>query len=224
MRRFVIPALVATVLAAAATPASAGPGSRSLVFQLRFTGLVTTASWTTCPQPAIGDLCTDTIVFAFDSVTREGTGQDKIRDRGPVLRTLTFVYRFVGGEQGTIPVAEWFGRTEDATVEGTPRLTTATAEGTVPVLICSVMDPTAGVSCPDDLAVDLTWTGTGPRARIDDHTVIHMGVRTENTWTRGWQRTATVAGTVGGDPLGTLLGADLSRVDQGEVIVQHPLP
>lgn len=224
MRRLAVAVVVVTVLAVTAAPASAGPGSRSLVFQLRFTGLVATASWTTCPQPAIGDLCTDTIVFAFDTRTSEGTGQDRIRDRGPVLRTLTFVYRFVGGGQGTVPVAEWFGRTEDATVEGTPRLTRATAEGTVPVLLCSVMDPTAGVSCPDELAVDLTWTGTGPRTRINEHTVIHMGVRIENTWTRGWQRAATVTGTVGDDPLGTLLAADLSRVDQGEVVVQHPLP
>ncbi len=182
MRRIGIAVVVALVLGMTSTPASAG---RTLVFQLRFSGLVATASWTTCPQPEVGDVCVD----------REG----KLRDRGPVLRTLTFVYRIVGGELGTVPVAEWFGRTESADVDGAPRLGSATAEGTVPVVLCSVFDPTAGLSCPDEVVVDLTWTG-------------------------GWQRTATVSGSVGGSVLGTLTAAELLRVRQGEVVVQHPVP
>jgi hypothetical protein len=140
-----------------------------------------------------------------------------------VLRTLTFVYRVVGGEFGTVPVAEWFGRTEDAAVSGTPQLTRATAAGTVPIDVCSVFDPTAGVRCPAALSVDLTWVGVGPLTRANDHTVFHGGVRTENTWTRGHERGATVTGSVGTAPLGTLLDAGLARVDQGETVVQHPL-
>jgi hypothetical protein len=220
MRRLVIALVAWLVLALTAGPASAAPDARSLVFQLRFTGLVASATWTTCPQPALGAVCTDTVVLAFDSATREG----KLRDRGPVLRTLTFVYRVVGGEFGTVPVAEWFGRTESAVVDGAPRLGRAMAEGTVPVLLCSVFDPTAGIACPDEVVVDLTWRATGPLMRIFEHTVARSEFRMENTWTRGWQRSATVAGSVGDRPLGTLLDADLSRVKQGEVVVQHPVP
>ena len=177
-----------------------------------------------CPAPSVGDLCRDTMVMAFDATTSESSGQGpKIRSRVPVLRTLTFVYGVVGGEFGTVPVAEWFGRTEDARVTGTPQLTTATAVGTVPVDVCSVFDSTAGVRCPSALAVDLTWTGVGALTRTRDHSVFHGGVRTENTWTRGRERDATVTGTVGSARLGTLLDAGLARVDQGETVVQHPV-
>lgn len=219
MRRLVIALVAALALAMTVAPASADPGARTLVFQLRFSGLVASATWTTCPAPVLGAVCRDTVVLAFDAATREG----RVRDRAPVVRTLTFVYRVVGGELGTVPIAEWFGRTEDAAVAGTPRLTRATAEATVPVLICSVFDPTAGVRCPGEVVVDLTWTGTGPLVRIADHTVVRNRFRMENTWTRGWQRTATVGGSVNGPRLGTLVAADLSRVDQGEVVVQRPV-
>ena len=121
-------------------------------------------------------------------------------------------------------MAEWFGRTESAVVEGAPRLGRATAEGTVPVLLCAVFDPRVGVACPGKVVVGLEWTASGPLLRISAHTVVRSSFRMENTWTRGWQRTATVAGRVGGTPLGSLLAADLSRVDQGEVVVQHPVP
>jgi hypothetical protein len=220
MRRLVIAVVAALALGMAPAPASADQSARTLVFQLRFTGLVATASWTTCPQPVIGDVCMDTDVLAFDSAGREG----KVRDRGPTLRTLTFVYRVVGGEFGTVPVAEWFGRTEVAAVSGAPRLGRATAEGVVPVVLCSVFDPTAGFTCPDEVAVDLTWTGIGSLTRIAEHDVARNEFRMENTWTRGWQRTATVRGSVGGSDLGTPAAAELLRVRQGEVVVQHPVP
>jgi hypothetical protein len=222
MRRLSFVLAIATALGAlGVAPASAAP---SFVFQVRFTGLVADATWTTCPSPSIGALCQDTIVLAFDATTSEKAGPGpKIRSRGPVLRTLTFVYRVVGGDVGTVPVAEWFGRTEDAQVSGTPQLTGATAVGTVPIDVCSVFDPTAGVQCPSALAVDLTWTGVGPLTRTDDHSVFHGGVRTENTWTRGTERDATVTGSVGTAPLSTLLDAGLARVDQGETVVQHPV-
>jgi hypothetical protein len=80
-------------------------------------------------------VCVDADVLAFDSASRA-----------------------VGGELGTVPVAEWFGRAEIAAVSGTPRLTRTTAGGTLPVVLCSVFDPTAGFTCPDEVAVDLTWT------------------------------------------------------------------
>jgi len=220
MRRVGIAVAGLLILAMTSPRASADENSRSLVFQLRFTGLVATASWTTCPEPEIGDVCVDTDVLAFDSATREG----KLRDRGPTLRTFTFVYRVVGGEFGTVLVAEWFGGTETAAVSGTPRLTRATADGTVPVLLCSVFDPAAGFACPDEVAVDLSWTGAGALTRLAEHDVARNEFRLENTWTRGWQRTATVSGSLGDTVLGTLSAAELLRVRQGEVVVQHPVP
>ena len=225
MRRIAVAVVLGTVLATlGAAPASASPDARTFVFQVRFQGLVASATWTTCPTPRVGAICRDTIVLAFDATTREKAGSGpQIRSQGPVLRTLTFVYRVVGGEIGTVPVAEWFGRTEDALVSGTPRLTRATASGTVPISVCTVFDPSSGVACPRNLAVDLTWTGTGELTRVAEHTVSHGGVRTENVWTRGWERPASAAGQVGTRPLGTLLDASLARVDQGETVVQHPV-
>ena len=224
MRRLAYVTAIGTLLLAlAAPPASASPDERTLVFQVRFTGLVATATWSTCPAPTIGDVCTDTIVMAFDAPTTESAGTGpKIRSRGAVLRTLTFVYRVVGGDFGTVPVAEWFGRTEAAQVSGTPRLTEATAAGTVPISVCTVVDPAPGMTCPTSLVVDVRWAGTGPLTRVAEHGVSHGGVRIENRWTRGWERTATADGSAGPAPLGTLLGANLARIDQGEIVVQHP--
>ena len=220
MRRLGIALVAALALGSTSAPAAAHGSERSLVFQLRFTGLVATASWTTCPRPEIGDVCVETDVLAFDSASREG----KVRDRGPTLRTVTFVHRVVGGEFGTVLVAEWFGRTEIAAVSGQPRLGRVTAQGTVPVVLCSVFDPMAGFTCPDEVAVDLTWTGTGALTRLSEHEVARNEFRMENTWTRGWQRTATASGSVGSGVLGTLSSAELLRVRQGEVIVQHSAP
>jgi len=224
MRRFcVVVVLWLTGVVALAGPAQAAADSRTLVFQVRFAGSVADASWTTCPSPVIGQVCTDTVVMAFDATTTERIGPGpKIRHRGPVLDTMTFVYRVVGGEFGTVPVAEWFGRTEDAAVSTTPPLTRATAAGAVPVSVCSVFEPDRGIACPEVIVVDLVWTGSGPLVRTSDHTVFHGGVRTENTWTRGWARSATVTGRVGSTPLGTLLEAGIAKIDQGETVVQHP--
>jgi hypothetical protein len=91
-------------------------------------------------------------------------------------------------------------------------------------VLCSVFDPTAGFACPDEVAVDLTWTATGALTRLAEHEVARSEFRMENTWTRGWQRPATVSGTVVGRILGTLSAAEMLRVRQGEVIVQHPVP
>jgi hypothetical protein len=220
MRRLGFVAVAVALAALGMTPASA---AATTVFQVRFTGLVADATWTTCPAPSVGDLCRDTTVMAFDATTSESSGHGRnIRSRGPVVRTLTFVYRVVGGQFGTVPVAEWFGRTEDARVTGTPQLTSATAVATVPVEVCTVSDPAAGVRCPRAQTVRLTWTGVGPLTRTRDHSVFHGDVRTENTWTRGRERDATVAGAVGSARLGALLDAGLARVDQGETVVQHP--
>jgi hypothetical protein len=206
-------------------PPSGGSDARTLVFRLRITGLVAEAVWTTCPAPADGDVCTDTIIFGFDTRDREGN----VRSDTPVLRILTFVYRFVEDpEAPSEPIAEWFGRLEGADVEGDPRLDQVTAQGVVPIQVCTVFDPASGLTCPDSVDVSATWTGVGQRQRIDEHTVVRMPtrrpVRLENTWTRGWQRDATAVATLDGSPVpGVLMFAQLSRVDQGEIVVQHPL-
>jgi hypothetical protein len=96
-------------------------------------------------------VCTDTALLAFDAATREGHE----RSTGPVVRTLTFVYRVVGGEFGTVPVAEWFARTEDAAVDSTPRLTEATAAADIPVQLCTIFEPESGIACPQTVPVDV---------------------------------------------------------------------
>jgi hypothetical protein len=195
--------------------------TRTLVFRLRISGLVAEAVWTTCPAPADGDVCTDTIVFAFDTKDRE----NQERSRTPVLRILTFVYRFVEDpEAPSDPIAEWFGRLEGAEVNWDPRLGHATAQGVVPIQICTIFEAESDLSCPDELDVSVRWRGEGVRQRIDDHTVVRQPFRLENSWTRGWQRDATAVATIDGAAVpGVLVFAQLSRVDQGEIVVQHPL-
>lgn len=235
MRRRVATIVVGVLLALLVAPAgvaaqggdtdAAGGESRTLVFRLRTAGLVAGAAWTTCPAPVAGDVCTETTVFAFDTKDREG----KERMRTPVLRVLTFVFRVVDDEEvPTKPVAEWFGRLEGAQVDGDPRLERATAQGVLPVQVCTIFEPEAGFSCPESLDVSVDWTAVAARQRIDDHLVFRLPpgtgkpIRMENSWTRGWRREATAAATINGVAPGSLLEAEILRVDQGEIIVQHP--
>lgn len=221
-RAFAI-AMGVLLLAPLAPPiAAADEDSRTHDFRTRYQGLVAFALWSTCPTDTadVGDVCTDTFLFAFNAKTRDG----KVKDRGPTVKTQTFVYRLVGGEIGAEPVAEWFTRTNDAVVTYRPRLQSARAQSDGEVLLCSVFDETAGYECPDSVPVDVKWTATGELQRFDTHHIRREPMRMENTWERGWNRTATVSGTLGDGALGELLYADLTRADQGEIIVQHPLP
>ena len=211
-------ALTLVLVLATAPGVTAGPGSRTFVFQTRVAGLVAQATWTTCPTPAVGDVCTDTIVFAFDTKDRS----DHERSRAPVMRVLTFVYRVTDGDVSD-PIAEWFGRLVGAQVEGRPRLETASARGEIPIQICTIFEPESGLTGPVSVDAAVTWTGVGDLQRISDHTVSRTQFRLENVWTRGWQRPATAEGTVDGRTPGVLISAELLRVDQGELIVQHPL-
>lgn len=220
MRHRTIATLVSCLLLFPLAPpaAVAEDDSRTFVWHTRFSGLVASAAWSTCPtEPARGTVCTDTILFGFNARTRD----NKVKDRGPTVRTLTFVYRVVGGDIGAAPIAEWFTRTNDAVVTYRPRLQQAHARSNGDVLICTVFDDAAGYQCPASVPVDVTWRGTGELERIDEHNVWRDQFRLENTWTRGWHRTATASGTVGDADLGTLLAADLTRADQGEIVVQH---
>src|SRR3712207_1567222 len=84
-----------------APAASAGP-----VFSIRFAGRVATAAWSSCPAtPAVGDVCTETVVIASDATTSEkGFG----RVSGPRIVLQRFAYEVVdlGGEIGFRPVFE----------------------------------------------------------------------------------------------------------------------
>jgi hypothetical protein len=51
--------------------------------------------------------------------------------------------------------------------------------------------------------------------------VSHEQFRIVNTWTRGWHRAAAATATINGASPGTRVSADLFRIDQGEVVVQH---
>lgn len=221
---FVVVGVLAALVGgpAMAQPSGDTSTSRTFVFRLRIAGQIASGVWTSCPRLEAGAVCTETTVLAFNTKDREG----RQKSRSSVVRVLTFVFRVVAGEDGltTVPVAEWFGRTESADVRGTPRLARTTATATVPVQICTVFDPTSGVSCPETLRVNVVWTGIGSIERLADHTVVHMSFRLENSWTRGWRRDATAVGTVNGHSPGVFSAAEMLRVDQGAVIVQHPLP
>jgi hypothetical protein len=215
--------LAAVLLGVAAPPALAAPGSgassRTYVFRDRVAGQIALASWTTCPAPEAGRTCTDAFLLAADTKSRSGTQ----RSRSPVVRVLVFTYRVVGGELGTVPVAEWFGRTEAGQVRGDPRLRQTTAAAEVPVQVCTIFEPRSGLTCPTSLTTTAAWIGTGPLQRLAEHTVLPSPVRMVNSWTRGWQRSAVAMATVNDQLLGTLVQADMLRVDQGELVVQHPL-
>jgi hypothetical protein len=215
-----VPAAPALADAGASRAAAHGADARTLVFRLRIQGLVAQAVWTTCPAPADGDLCRDTVILAFDTKDRE----NHERSRTPVLRILTFVYRFVADpEAPSDPIAEWFGRLEGAEVSGDPRLDHATARGVVPIQICTIFEPGSGLTCPDSHDVAAEWTGQAERQRVADHTVFRQPFRLENSWTRGWQRDAIATATIDGTAVpGVLVQADLARIDQGEIVVQHP--
>lgn len=215
----VVTAVVALTAISGAPAAVASSENRTIVIRNRVAGQVAQAVWTTCGSAAVGQLCTETVALAANAKSRS----EDFRDRTPVLQVFTFVYRVVEGDDGepsTLLVAEWFGRLEGADVQGRPRLQRTVASGRLPVQVCNV-DPEAGLSCPAVLDVSIVWVGQGPLERIAEHVVSHEQFRIVNSWTRGWHRAATATATINGASPGTQLSADLFRIDQGEVIVQH---
>jgi hypothetical protein len=78
----VVSLFTVVLLATAAGSAAAGQSNRTVVFHTWFKGLVASATWTTCPQPQVGQLCRDTVVLGFDAVTRENVGGSRVGSRG----------------------------------------------------------------------------------------------------------------------------------------------
>jgi hypothetical protein len=223
VRRLVVP-LLAMLLAAvavgppvAAAPSDTGQQQRAFVYRLTMAGYVAIGSWTTCTAPEPGDVCTDTVVYAFRTVTREG----KWRDRAPVLKVEQYVYEVLAEEPGFRPLLEQFGRTESAAIGTQPRLDWLTASGTVPLSICTDFDETTPPACSGDVAVSVRWTGTAPATRLHDSWVSTDRTMLMREWGRGWERAAGAVATVDGVPLGASSDAVLLRLWQGEVRVYH---
>lgn len=213
-------ALVAALAAApsaVAAPSDTGLQQRAFVYRLTLAGYVGIASWTTCPDPLPGDVCTDTVVYAFRTVTREG----QWRDRAPVLKVEQYVYEFLGGDPGLRPLLEQFGRTEEAVIGTQPRLDRLTATGTVPLSVCTDFDESAPPACSGDVPVSVHWTGTTPATRFHDAWVSTDRTILMREWGRGWERAAQAVATVDGVPLGPSADAVLLRLWQGEVRVYH---
>jgi hypothetical protein len=106
-------------------------------------------------------------------------------------------------------------------------LTLISASGTVPLTICTAIDPNdpeAGAVCaPDGSAtVDLSWTGFGPRFHFASNDKFQLGPATCLFHDRGVFRGATLSGTVSGlpvDSLGTNTFAGIS--DQSSMGLSH---
>lgn len=224
MRRLALIAVVlATLVALAAGPAAVAAPSetaqqqRAFVYRLTLAGYVAIGSWTTCPDPAPGAVCTDTTVYAFKTVTREG----KWRDRAPVLKVEQYVYEVLAGEPGVRPLLEQFGRTESAAIATQPNLDWLTASGAVPLSVCTDFDEAAPPACAGEAAVSVSWTGTAPATRFADSWVSTNRTVLMREWGRGRERAAVAAATLGGARLGASADAVLLRLWQGEVRVYH---
>ncbi len=224
MRRILAPLAVALVVLAMGLPAAAadpsgttGEQQRAFVYRLTLAGYIGIGSWTTCADPRPGDVCTDTVVYAFKTVTREG----KWRDRAPVVKVEQYVYEILAEEPGWRPLLEQFGRTESPLIQTQPRLDWLRASGTVPLSICTDFDESAPPACSGDVAVSVAWTGTGTASQLRDSWVSADRTMLMKEWGKGWQRPATATATLDGSSLGTAADATLLRLRQGEVRVYH---
>jgi hypothetical protein len=219
--------LVAAFLLATLGPRAAEAGN---VFQVRLSGGVALAAWTTCPEWRVGLVCTDTEVIASDSATSEiGTPGAPEREAGPYLILRRFVYEVVEfGDDGLEgrPLVESFGGTDQATVAIRPRLEAAVAAATVPMRTCRLEDEDQTCS-EETLVAQVEWTGMGELLRLDEREVVPTPTALVQTYTMGWQRVAAADGTIDGATIpGTLIpgSAVLFNVRQGELRAFHGPP
>lgn len=224
MRRALVPAAgcaLVAITSLAGPPAAAGP-----VFQLRFHGDVALAAWTTCPEPALGDLCADTVVIASDARTRENTdletGGHFLHDSGDRIVLQRFWYEVIEfeGQLEARPLQESFGGTDDATVDIPNRLPSASASAaSIPM---HTTDYVSGEESFGTDSVSVQWLQAGPLEKMDDRGRVANRLQMIRAWTTGWWRAATASGSIDGGTIpGSLIveGTTLIHVDQGELYV-----
>jgi hypothetical protein len=197
-------ALGIAVALAGVTPASAD--SPNDLFKFRFHPEAD-AGWTTCPggPSYIEEVCVDTGVFAGIVITQ--TNGTTVKE--PCIAVTQFIYTFDFTKNFFI--SEAYGELcGDAVNFRSKGLTLMSASGSVPLTICTSIDPNdpegSDVVCvPDGSAtVDLTWTGFGPRFHFANNEKFQLGPATCLFHDTGVLRGATLKGTVTGLPVNSL--------------------
>ncbi|HZG93379.1 MAG TPA: hypothetical protein VEZ46_01590 [Mycobacteriales bacterium] len=231
MRRFIAVCLTA---AATVVPLAAPANAGATVVSFDFAGRLAEAAWTTCPAPAVGDICTDTVLITSDSALRERNTAEGFSERTSSDRVVLrqFVYEVVEdpefGGLTTRPVLELFGGTTDATVTIQPRLRTATATAAVPMSVCWSPDD-AVCAALEGTVIDVAahWQADGELQRIDQRETFGDRTTRYRGYTQGWERRASATATLDGVPVPGVLVAEytvLTSVRQGELQVYTGAP
>jgi hypothetical protein len=192
------------LLVAAAAPASAD--SPNALFKFRFHPEAN-AGWSTCPDgPSyIEEVCVDTGVFAGIVITQNNGTTVK----EPCIAVAQFIYTF--DITKNFFISEAFGELcGDAINLRSKGLTLMSASGSVPLTICTSTDPNnpdgSDVVCVPDgsAAVNLTWTGFGPRFHFASNDKFQLGPAMCLFHDTGVLRGATLKGIVTGLPIDSL--------------------
>ena len=212
---------------AIAAPASAGP-----VFHLVFNGRVAIGSWTTCPQPRLGDRCLDTVVIASDAKTYENsdqpTGGHFLHSRGDrvILRHFWYTMTEFEGELFPETTKESFGGTDvGVSVSIANRLTSASA--VAPSIPMRTFDYVTGEESEETGSVSVTGQPAGPLEPIREGGRSSTRDYLMKSSTKGWSRMATASGTDGGAPIAGAVFTDetvMYSVRQAELSVYKGRP
>lgn len=195
-----------TAFAAAAVGLLAAPASAGPMFISSFHGSIAIATWTSCPQPVVGDSCYDTVVIASDATTYGNSGVENgphfERDKGDrvILRHFWYDMRLIDGELLAVTTKESFGGTDQGvTVDIDHRLRSASASA--PSIPMHTTDLANDQEYDETGSVTADWLPVGELIRLDDRNVYHPGYALFLTSTLGWQVDATATGVDDGEPV-----------------------
>lgn len=206
MRTRVALSVAAALAAAIATLGLASPASAGPVFHLVFNGRVAIGSWTTCPQPKVGDTCLDTVVIASDAKSYENsdqpTGGHFLHSKGDrvILRHFWYTITEFEGELFPRTTRESFGGTDvGVSVSITNRLTRASA--VAPSIPMRTFDYVNDTESEETGSVSVTWQPAGPLEPVREGGRTSTRDYLMKSSTKGWSRMATAGGTDGGAPI-----------------------
>jgi hypothetical protein len=205
-RRSAVSSSAAGLAALALALGLSAPASAAPAIHISFNGRIAVGSWTTCPEPRLGDSCLDTVIIASDAKTYENSDQSGgghfLRDSGDrvVLQKFWYEMRLFEGELSPVPTRESFGGTDagvDVRIDN--RLTAATATATsIPM---NTTDYVTGESFRETARVKATWKPTSPLTAIRERERVSSGDVFFMSSTTGWSRDAVASGLDGGKPI-----------------------
>jgi hypothetical protein len=224
--------LLLTLAAAPATTPVQHRADGAAVFQITFHGEVAIASWTTCPAWEVGLYCEETVAIVSDAHSSEHWPGDRLRERTDRVVLQRFWYEvveLVDPELGIVeltgrPIRDSFGGTDDATVTIDTRARTAVARAAAIPMITTDYEAD-GDQYAETAAFEGRWEATGPIERLHEGPSPSAPGWIHLSMTRGWQRSATAAGTVDGQPITAPLapdGAVIIHARQKELSVYPP--